>query len=669
MIQHSATIMTEKSDRVKVSTAAAAAPGPARSIALSLWAALAIGCGDGLKGDAAGLDGSGPSGLSDGEADGGAVGGAEGGAADGSGDACAEDADCAQDRGERCVEGACVADPDWSPGADADEENAARETEGFGAGEPTAIGAPIGELCGVVARQNGPDPGAVANGSGQYGYEHQCTEYAYRFLCEAYGLCTEYDRAAQGYYGDARMWYTNTTNTVLAGLSRYDNGGLVPPAPGDVLAKGGSEWGHVAVVSTVDLEAGVVSLVEQNCFGCSHAARLSSSGGRYTLSGGWQGWMREEGAWDANCATSVGCSGDLLSVEVEGASLHVVADASCAAGLDALSLVVGSTTVWTTAPSGPSTRIDATIDLSAAGAPEGRQALGLWARADGADAGVLLDSTAITWEDCGGEAVRCVGGHPTQVDGCGVSLGRADTCSAAEVCVESGAVDAACETLSEDCADRRDNDGDGDVDCEDSDCLGTSTCAPTIRSVSCDTMERGATATCTFTGTNLQAGGHWFIGCLGGITEVSASGITGVVRGEWGCGCGLDANDYAYRAAGSASSAACGSAFKACGTMTGAVLMGEARIDAVSPSRIALYTSSTIEATGCNLCTTGGVSYPWLGDVTVGPATCSATGDTVWFNATPTGSTGGKELILSRVSGVPCSDAAKDCFADAVFVF
>jgi hypothetical protein len=137
---------------------------------------------------------------------------------------------------------------------------------------------------------------------------------------------------------------------------------------------------------------------------------------------------------------------------------------------------------------------------------------------------------------------------------------------------------------SEDCSNGSDDDGDGDADCDDSDCMGDSACSPTISSVSCTSYERGASTTCTMNGTNFLGVDNVWIGCLD-ISSASLSSDTRIyIYGDWECNCALDYQDVAYRHPGSSSSASCGSAYKACDTMTRSTTMGDAEIDSISPT-------------------------------------------------------------------------------------
>ncbi|MFH1468121.1 MAG: M23 family metallopeptidase [Pseudomonadota bacterium] len=248
-------------------------------------------------------------------------------------------------------------------------------------------------------------------------------------------------------------------------------------------------------------------------------------------------------------------------------------------------------------------------------------------------------------------------------DSCGTREGVKEYCSSSEDCDDTTSTTATCVTAVEDCSNGSDDDGDGDSDCFDSDCLGDSACSPSISSVSCTSYERGATTTCTINGNNFIGVDYVWIGCLNN-SSVTLSGDTRLtVAGDWECNCSLDYQDVAYRHPGSSSSAACGSAYKACTTMTRTTTMGDAAMDSVSPSSGYRGSSYSITFSGCNLCSSSGSTAVHITDVTMGTPSCATNGDTVsatgsvWSGATART----VDCAVARGSGYSCSDPEKDC--------
>jgi surface antigen len=293
---------------------------------------------------------------------------------------CETDEDCDSLAGWFCVDGAC-AQADLSPAPDEAQLVEMGVLDGFGAaGETQAIGSVIDTFCGIDAYQNGPSFEHVEN-YGTFGYEYQCTELAYRFICEHYGLC----KKKEGAYGNAKAWYGNTTHPVLGKLTRYPSGGKVAPQPGDVLVFGSGKYGHVAIVKDV-IEAGdgtgVVVVLEQNVHAGSHRYALSIAGGNYSI-GGALGWMRLPGA-----APACGVGGTIDAVSVSANTLQVSGGASAAAGVQKIALTIdGGAEVYTQTYSGsPATATyAASVNLNS-NTSLGYHPLTLWVTAVGGEA-------------------------------------------------------------------------------------------------------------------------------------------------------------------------------------------------------------------------------------------------------------------------------------------
>ncbi len=315
---------------------------------------------------------------------------------------CAQHTDCENSDGYWCIEGTCSYSPDFTPGVtweDAQEEWSSPTGLGAG-GETDEIGGEIDVWCDVSAYQNGPDYNAVHNWSGDYGLEWQCTEFAFRFLCQAHGLCDGYDPSSQNNYGNARYWFANDYgNTVLAQLSAIPNNSTAQPQPGDVLTFNYGTYGHVAIIKEVDLEASVVEVIEQNCYGCSHQHVLYRSGDQYSISGA-QGWLRADGELSCTATTS-GCEGDLLTVSASGTTLTVTGTIACQEDIEKWSLVLDETTIYSEWPAEPDADFSVEIDAAEHGFSTGSHTLGLWVAESGSDA-ELQDSATIELASDGG---------------------------------------------------------------------------------------------------------------------------------------------------------------------------------------------------------------------------------------------------------------------------
>jgi hypothetical protein len=229
-----------------------------------------------------------------------------------------------------CGPDGCVPDPDWSPGPTPEQQDQL-ETQGEkGAGATKAWGVAIDSFCGVTAYSNANAKVTTCdygNGrtdgvnKGKYGYEYQCVELTFRFLCTVYDAqlgCKAAGKAGKA-YGNAWMWFDNVAgHPVLSNdkLERFKSGATSePPRPGDVLVFGKDCYpgtGHVAVVREVG--ADWVKIIEQN-FTCgdqdgNHMLALHKSGGNWSIKCA-TGWLRVKGA-GAACSSggTTGQGGD-----------------------------------------------------------------------------------------------------------------------------------------------------------------------------------------------------------------------------------------------------------------------------------------------------------------------------------------------------------------------
>jgi len=217
-----------------------------------------------------------------------------------------------------CIEGTCQVAEDYSPGPSIEAQRAWDTLGESGAdGGAVTVGDVIDTFCEVPSYSNGNAGGtccwADTHGSTIYGYKWQCTEFAFRFLCQHYNVlgCSETGKGGRR-YGDARQWFGNElVHPVLAVLLRYPNGQTrEAPQPGDVLvfaATVGNPFGHVAIVRDVNTAEGYVAVIEQNVMSTArdgnHRHRLHNDGGAWRIAGAL-GWMRVPNAWLA-CGAEV----------------------------------------------------------------------------------------------------------------------------------------------------------------------------------------------------------------------------------------------------------------------------------------------------------------------------------------------------------------------------
>jgi hypothetical protein len=154
-------------------------------------------------------------------------------------------------------------------------------------------GQALGSFWGVEIDSNGSNTGNT-EGIGDY----QCTEYVQRFL-EKFG---EEPPEIGSYY-----MFTNSSNHDTYHLTPYNNGGAIPPIPGDIICfdsnsdhTDGYSTGHIGVIAKVDLENGVVTVAHQNWdFSAFKTIAITRSyDGNFTI-GKWgnydpYGWVRHE---------------------------------------------------------------------------------------------------------------------------------------------------------------------------------------------------------------------------------------------------------------------------------------------------------------------------------------------------------------------------------------
>jgi probable HAF family extracellular repeat protein len=146
---------------------------------------------------------------------------------------------------------------------------------------------------GISALSNGVYQGtgdSCITSKGQYGWQYQCVEFIKRFYSLALGLNTA------GWSGDAVDYFGTAA---AKGLTRYENGGTVPPAPDDIIVFSGKTYGHVAIITSVS--GNQIQLIEQNWSPTGVASlSLLVAGGRYTMADRGSsykvlGWMRKPG--------------------------------------------------------------------------------------------------------------------------------------------------------------------------------------------------------------------------------------------------------------------------------------------------------------------------------------------------------------------------------------
>ena len=111
---------------------------------------------------------------------------------------------------------------------------------------------------GAIWSNNGIDTATSSQGQGwvrtQGGGGYQCTEFARRYFMFRWGI--DYQ------HGNAGEWCEGTLPSTLTIAEKPTHGDLIVFAPGSCGAD--ATTGHVAVVDTVDMAGGKVTVVEQN---------------------------------------------------------------------------------------------------------------------------------------------------------------------------------------------------------------------------------------------------------------------------------------------------------------------------------------------------------------------------------------------------------------------
>ncbi|KYF83123.1 hypothetical protein BE11_43240 [Sorangium cellulosum] len=351
-------------------------------------------------------------------------------APDGAGEISAEDCETGAD---------CELDEDFSAGVD--DPSALGEFTGFGAGndDPKEIGAVIDSFCGIEAYQNGPDVGHVAS-NGTYGLQFQCTELAYRFLCQHYKMCEK----KTGPHGHAKQWFSNDAHPVLGQLERYPNGGTEPPAPGDIIVWGYGRYGHVAVVKSV--QGDLVQVLEQNVYGGTHAYALSDKNGAYSIRSAL-GWMRVPGSQPAcGGAPSDHAPVVTLTAPADGASIDgkfsVLGTAVDADGLKKVTITLNGTAgpvICDSNCNGATQDIEATIDPDTYGFSQGSQiSVAVWVKDTLGNVKGPLAVRTVTWSS-GTSGCSCSVESACCPDGCNsapqsASCGECTSCDGGGSC-------------------------------------------------------------------------------------------------------------------------------------------------------------------------------------------------------------------------------------------
>lgn len=136
--------------------------------------------------------------------------------------------------------------------------------------------------------------GSSNQGAGYY----QCTEFCNRYYAEVYGK-NIIDSGSQG--GNATDWFRKARDK---GLDAFQNGGDVPPRPGDIIcfSAGAANLGHVAIV--MEVNSLYVKIAHQNS-GISWSpigAKLPRSGNTVSMANSnslysIKGWLRLPYRW------------------------------------------------------------------------------------------------------------------------------------------------------------------------------------------------------------------------------------------------------------------------------------------------------------------------------------------------------------------------------------
>jgi CHAP domain len=167
---------------------------------------------------------------------------------------------------------------------------------------------------GAIWSNNGVDTASSSQGEGwvrtQWSGGYQCTEFARRYLMFRWGI--DYQ------HGDAWEWCEGSLPSTLTLATSPTHGDLIVFAPGSC----GSDatTGHIAVVDTVDMAGGKVTIVEQNqagrrstqqsCASCYlHAVKNDGSAGGAGTGGAGTAGAGGAGTAGAGGAGTAGAGG------------------------------------------------------------------------------------------------------------------------------------------------------------------------------------------------------------------------------------------------------------------------------------------------------------------------------------------------------------------------
>lgn len=153
-----------------------------------------------------------------------------------------------------------------------------------------AYGVELGTYKEVIAYSNG-NTHDVVGPYREHGYQFQCVEYVNRFYVKTLGW-----KNMRG-TGNGRDYFKKASYN---GLEAYSNKNNISPQPDDLLAFGGGNYGHVAIVTEVGNN--YINIIEQNWSSSSATRRLPMEikNGKYTVSANSstyyiQGWLRKSG--------------------------------------------------------------------------------------------------------------------------------------------------------------------------------------------------------------------------------------------------------------------------------------------------------------------------------------------------------------------------------------
>ena len=178
---------------------------------------------------------------------------------------------------------------------------------------------------GAIWSNNGIDTASSSQGQGwvrtQGSGGYQCTEFARRYFMFRWGI--DYQ------HGNAGEWCDGTLPSTLTIAEKPTHGDLIVFAPGSCGAD--ATTGHVAVVDTVDMAGGKVTVVEQNqasrrstqqsCAACFlHAVKNDGSAGGSGAGGAAAGGAAAGGAAAGGAAAGGTASGTAGTASTAGSS-------------------------------------------------------------------------------------------------------------------------------------------------------------------------------------------------------------------------------------------------------------------------------------------------------------------------------------------------------------